>query len=600
MALIPRLRVTVVCILLTVFRGGISQTTVEIPGLGRVLGKAVPFQEDKFIGVDTQIDAFLGIPFAQNPPIRFAEAQPVDPWGGVWNATYFRPACAQLSSEVDEYSEDCLYLNIFVNNPAPSGNAAVMVWIHGGGFSIGTGASYGRYGAPLVAVGEDVIVVTINYRLMVWSVFNTGDEVATGNYGLLDQQLALRWVQTNIAAFGGDPNKVTIFGESAGAASVDFHLLSQGSRDLFSQAIMQSGTSLSPWAFRHDPETDRQEALGLGSCVGCDQTDSQQLVDCLRTVESNVLMEAFWQVYPRSYIRVDGVFLEDTPANLMAAGSFKNVPILAGYNSDEGTIATKDMFPGNEDVAPVMTRSKYDDELPIALYGYTDDLVLKSIDQQYVDWTQADNASADYLWAFAGAVGGQRFQCPADLTIRAHATAGDVVFQYFMTHAPSTSYFQFGPDGTGPGWLGATHTEDIQFVFGWPFIPEWMADRRALLDEEIELSVKVMKMWTNFAKYSHPGKMNMTSDPASSGDFYWPQYTIPDLEYKELSLDLNTDRAVRASDCAFWNQYLPELISYIQSIPPDEEEWRSDFEMWQEDAEQWRAAFDEYQETVNC
>ncbi|XP_041458354.1 cholinesterase 1-like [Lytechinus variegatus] len=587
-------------IILLMFGIVTAQREITIPSLGKVEGKIVNFQEDDFIGVSTEIDAFLGIPYAENPPIRFSQATPKAPWSDVWNATYFRSPCAQLSNEVDTWDEDCLYLNVFVKYPRPT-NAAVMVWIHGGGFSIGTGSSYGRYGVPLVAVGKDVIIVTLNYRLMVWSVFNTGDDVATGNYGLLDQQLALQWIQDNIGAFGGDSSKVTLFGESAGAASVDFHLLSEGSKELFSQAIMQSGTSLSPWAFRHNPEADRQEANALGAKVGCDFEDSTQLVDCLRMVDAVTLMNAFWQVYPRSYIRLDGIFLNDTPSNLYASGSFKKATILAGYNKDEGYIAVKDMFSEYQgDEVPTMSKSMYTEELPKVLYGNTDEILMRSIDQQYIDWTQADNVSADYLPAFTGAVGDQRFSCPTDHVIRAHVQSGDTVFNYFMTHAPSTSYFQSGLNGSGPGWLGATHTEDIQFVFGWPFISEWMADRRPLHDDEIDLSVKVMTMWTNFAKYSHPGKMNNSVEPEKEGDFYWPIYTIPELEYKELSLGLTNDRAIRADECAFWNYYVPDLVQLIENVPSGEEEWREDFEKWQNDMEEWRNVFDEYQQTVQC
>ena len=144
-------------------------------------------------------------------------------------------------------------------------------------------------------------------------------------------------------------------------------------------------------------------------------------------------------MYPRSFIRIDSVFLQDSPANLLASGSFKHIPIIAGYNRDEGTVYAKDMFSENQgDVPPVMTRSKYDEELPKFLYGFVNDLVLKSIDQEYVDWTQADNASADYLAAFSGAVGDHRFSCPTDHVVRTHVQSGDAVYYYFMTHAPST------------------------------------------------------------------------------------------------------------------------------------------------------------------
>jgi carboxylesterase type B len=240
------------------------------------------------------INVFKGIPFAEPPvgPLRFRPPVAKEPWNGAYNATYYRDACVQdPTQEVTNgsVSEDCLHLNIFAPKPAMPGGAAVMVWIHGGGFVIGSGLSY--YPSPLVAAG-DVIVVTINYRLNAFGFLSTGDAASPGNVGMMDQVLALEWIKENIGAFGGDNNNITIFGESAGSASVNFHLLSERSKGLFNRAMMQSGTMLSPWAFTNDRDFTRKQAFDIGEKLGCSTSDSQALMDCMRDKDASDLLAA--------------------------------------------------------------------------------------------------------------------------------------------------------------------------------------------------------------------------------------------------------------------------------------------------------------------
>ncbi|XP_009076545.1 PREDICTED: acetylcholinesterase, partial [Acanthisitta chloris] len=227
------------------------------PSSGPVRGFHVP------VAPSSRVAAFLGIPYAEPPvgPLRFAPPRPARPWLGVLEASSYPHACFQPvdtmfpgfgGSEMwnpnREMSEDCLYLNVWVPEPKPSNPAPVLVWIYGGGFYSGA-ASLDVYDGRFLAQAEKVLVVSMNYRVGALGFLALpGHPEAPGNVGLLDQRLALRWVQTNIASFGGDPNSVTLFGESAGAASVGLHLLTGAGGSLFRRAILQSGSPNGPWA----------------------------------------------------------------------------------------------------------------------------------------------------------------------------------------------------------------------------------------------------------------------------------------------------------------------------------------------------------------
>ncbi|KFB35326.1 acetylcholinesterase [Anopheles sinensis] len=208
-----------------------------------------------------KVDVWLGIPYAQPPvgPLRFRHPRPAEKWTGVLNTTTPPNSCVQIVDTVfgdfpgatmwnpnTPLSEDCLYINVVAPRPRPK-NAAVMLWIFGGGFYSGT-ATLDVYDHRALASEENVIVVSLQYRVASLGFLFLGTPEAPGNAGLFDQNLALRWVRDNIHKFGGDPARVTLFGESAGAVSVSLHLLSALSRDLFQRAILQSGSPTAPWA----------------------------------------------------------------------------------------------------------------------------------------------------------------------------------------------------------------------------------------------------------------------------------------------------------------------------------------------------------------
>src|SRR6266852_5987883 len=293
------------------------------------------------------VDRFLGIPYGAPPVgnLRWRPPQPHGRWRGVRDATAFANHCPQLVSPfgLASTTEDCLYLNVFRparddqegdegrrrgDDEGHEGRLPVMVWIHGGGLLVGESDDYD----PVRLVRHGVIVVTINYRLGVLgflahpALTAESPDHASGNYGLMDQQAALRWVQRNIARFGGDPRRVTIFGESAGGLSVHSHLASPLSAGLFHHAIVESGA----YALTQ-PSLAAAEAQGtaVARAAGC----SAQTASCLRAAPVATLLAAL--TVPTVVPDVDGKVLTQTIQAAFTSGSFNRVPVIEGSNHDE-------------------------------------------------------------------------------------------------------------------------------------------------------------------------------------------------------------------------------------------------------------------------
>nr|WGO51722.1 putative antennal esterase CXE24 [Ectropis grisescens] len=327
-------------------------------------GPVVTVRQGKLRGaVETTADggrfySFKGIPYGAPPvgDLRFKAPRPARAWAGVRDARAHGPACPQYdmtTMTLSDGAEDCLHLNVYTENL--SGRAPVMVFIHGGAFMSGSGDS-AQYGAERLAP-RGAVLLTLNYRLEVLGFLALHTPEVPGNAGLKDQVLALNWVKDNIQQFGGDPNNVTIFGESAGAVSVTYHMLSPLSRGLFHRAIVQSGTCLSDWAVASEP---RDRAFRIAKVLGKDVQDTDELLKFLQSVPATKLIKMTFKTatddekrrsLPMHFIptiekEFPGVeaFITKHPIDLLLANEVSKVPLMIGYNSAEGLLTYEAML----------------------------------------------------------------------------------------------------------------------------------------------------------------------------------------------------------------------------------------------------------------
>lgn len=328
-----------------------------LAGVSAGAGEGVPTGAGWVRGVD-HVDhrEFLGIPYAAAPEgdLRWQLPQPPVSWRGVRDASRPGARCAQHASVTGppaSAAEDCLYLNVTVPRSAsPHSPKAVMVWLHGGGFVEGSGD---EYDPRRLAVDGDVVVVTLNYRLGIFGNFGLPGLAGSGAFGLADQQAALRWVRSNVRAFGGDPGAVTVFGQSAGGQSVCAHLASPTAAQLFQRAIVQSAfctsdipanmlapglPTVSPW---ESPGSLAERGVRTAAELGCAEPDTA--VACLRRLPPDRLMSAFGQFAGLAH--GSGV-LPDDPAQVLREGRAHRVPVLSGTTRDEATFlqALNDLY----------------------------------------------------------------------------------------------------------------------------------------------------------------------------------------------------------------------------------------------------------------
>merc|ERR1711994_963985 len=303
---------------------------------------------------------FKGIPYAHPPvgSLRFQPPQPSSSWGGTLLATEYGPVCPQQESfgeNAGSYKgeEDCLYLNIYTPTLTRSSNPfalkAVMLWIHGGGFTIGSGSDYD----PIYFMEKDVVVVTINYRLGPLGFLTFGNDLASGNLGLRDQQLAIQWTRNYIQNFGGNPNKITIFGESAGGQSVHAQVLSHHDQGLIHGAIAQSGTLLNtPVAAR--PE---RMAVKLAEKFNCSSNNlDEEMLQCLQEIPPQELIEGTaldpegLTFFPSVDHFASNPFMPVHPLEAMKTGAYNKIPFMSGTTKEEGAMITMMMWDSLEDV----------------------------------------------------------------------------------------------------------------------------------------------------------------------------------------------------------------------------------------------------------
>nr|AAP49301.1 acetylcholinesterase [Rhipicephalus sanguineus] len=501
------------------------------------------------------VRVFYGIPYAKPPTgqRRFDRAESVEPWTDVFDATVKPNSCFQVldtqygnfSGSVmwnanTEMSEDCLKLNVWTPGTSSSSGGrplAVLVWIYGGGFYSGT-STLDVYDARTLVSEENVVVVSMNYRITSLGFLSFSNETLRGNAGLYDQYLALKWVRDNVAAFGGDPDRVTLFGESAGAVSVGLHILSPLSESLFHRVILQSGSPTAPWGFQ-DRDRARKSARRLATALRAPEGLDQETLDSLRCerpedIVNNETNSGGVVDFPFVPV-VDGVFLRDTPQALMDKSSFaRNISVMLGSNLNEGSWFLQYFFglPATEET-PEVTKENFTAALE-ALDPSLEHVPIADIMKMYTEGTIPSTAT-EILKALDSIVGDYHFTCPAVQWAGAFARARIPVYQYVFARRSSRNPW--------PQWTGVMHGEEVPFVFGEP-----LNDTHCYSEEDKVLSRRIMRYWANFAKTGNP---NLSEGGSSESITNWPERTD---SKRHLVLDVNESVgwAHRQAYCDFW------------------------------------------------
>jgi para-nitrobenzyl esterase len=458
-------------------------------------------------GTNGAIRVFRGIPYAAPPVgnLRWRAPEPAAHWDGVRQADQFGAICMQpafrgapggnAATNPPKMSEDCLFLNVWTAAPSASDRRPVMLWIHPGGYQTGSGSTPGYDGEALAKKG--VVLVTINYRLGVFGFFSHPDLTkesehhASGNYALMDQAAALQWVQKNIAAFGGDPQRVTVFGDSAGSSSIANLMGSPRAKGLFQRAVGESGAwmglSLTPTRTLAEAE---QAGVKIADAVNA------RTLDELRAKSADELLKAGRAGGPV----IDGWFLPEDVGTIFAEHKQNDVPLLVGSNQDEGTF-----FLQPTTAAKFVERSR-------TRYGDQADAFLKLYPAG-----SDEEANASQLAAFR-----DELAFVMRVWARAQTRAGhSQAFLFYFTHQPPPPV---GATSRGGFGSGATHGSEAQYIF------QNLLPPRAWTDLDRQVSETLSSYWVNFAA---------GGDPNGKGLAKWPEFD-----------DHNSDRPMVLGDQA--------------------------------------------------
>lgn len=511
------------------------------------------------------VNVFLGIPYAAPPvgELRWRPPVPTRPWRGVRDASHFASSCAQVTTfgafaGPTSIEEDCLYLNVFTNGTSTTGKKKpVVVWFHGGGNIYGASNDYD--GTKLATGGPDgteTVVVTLNYRLGMFGIFshpaiNQGQLV--GNYNILDQRAALQWVQRNVAAFGGDPDNVTIGGQSAGNGDTGAHMISPLSKGLFHRAILQSSPGFIAWL----PSEETTTTLGkrFADAAGCTGTDDA-VATCLRALPTARILQIQGTLntnhpFHTNYPYVDGTIIPLTPDQAWSRGEFNRVPVLGGSTQDEVTFFTginQYFAPGQ---APAVTQANYDKMVApgqFCIFCNEERKMPVGIAERY----PLSKYRNDPVMAYQR-IGSDATKC-RELHVIEQLSRYVPVYAYDFAYQKAPYYFPRMPNFQPL----AAHTIDIQFLF-----PDFHGGHlgvnldqdtgmpRTLNAGESKLSDQMVAGWTNFAA---------TGNPNQSGNASWPRFTAgPAGEYlvQDVPLARRTVAHMRSEHmCDFFDAQL--------------------------------------------
>ncbi|XP_060518399.1 uncharacterized protein LOC132697124 [Cylas formicarius] len=504
---------------------------------GKIRGTELTFR-------NKTIYASRGIPFAKAPlgNLRFQAPVPVEPWEGVLDAKNSGPCCIEMknvtSSGLNE-QEDCLNLNVYTPTLNNTEKLPVMFWIYGGGFI--SGCSTDAFLSPYKLVNEDVVIVTSNYRLGGYGWLSTGDNVILGNAGFKDQLLALQWTQKNIQYFGGDPEKVTIFGESAGGVSVGAHIVNKKSAGLYRAAICQSGCSL----LKFSPESqDNPKQITFDIAKSIDATISEkntttEIKDFLQSQPADVLTQAFFanpQSGPVIEVEDKDAYVTELAFPILDSGNFNQVPLIIGTTSGESL-----MFYGDWDIL-AETALEYDTNSS-SLIPYS------LIPLDGVEWNEVGNIIKE---AYVGKSGtfsknfGAIIEYNSDtMFVTSSLKQAELqskyspVYFYEFSYEGLISLTHIKVEGTG----NVSHAEDIFYIFELSILPLPLSEDDALTAD------RLVRLWTNFAKTLNPTPDE--SDPLLN--VTWLPVSSTDIQYLDIDTTLELKHGRKANEFAMWN-----------------------------------------------
>jgi para-nitrobenzyl esterase len=488
------------------------------------------------------VSTFKGVPYARPPvgALRWQRPQPMAHWGGVLPAVQFRPRCMQPNRPVhavgyfgpEPESEDCLYLNTWTPAPMTGEKLPVMVWLHGGAFLVGSGSLPIFDGSALAKRG--VVVVTVNYRLGRLGFLAhpqlTAEQSASGNYGLLDQIAALRWVQANIEAFGGDRNRVTIFGQSAGASSVASLMASPLAKGLFHRAIGQSGGAFSA---RMLASLDQAEQAGIrfARALGADDIDELRSkpardIQLLRPDDGGIAKETYDASEHKGIDRttawpvIDGYVHPDDVMNLFDRGELNDVPLITGSTADEGS--TQPAFASATEWRR-HARAEYGDLAEAFLAKFP------------------AKSDAEAELASRRAIGTRVFNWENWTWANIHCRTGRApVYFYHFGHVPPKPLYA-GVAGDLGRNLGAFHTAEIPYVFQTLGARDWPWS-----DADRALSEMMARYWFNFAAFG---------DPNGAGLPFWPNYASEQPSTLVLNNGTSIGPVPDVETLQFWSDF---------------------------------------------
>lgn len=567
--------------------------------------------------MSSNVYSWLSVPYAEPPLGKNRFKAPIEFYAKerIINATKWPKSCLPSTKNFNEvyykdfsgfkmwqkndsfeFSEDCLYLNIFIPSDAYNQNSnplqkndienyPILVFFHDNVFKNGSSA-LDIYNPSVFVASTNIIVITVNYRSGVFG-FLYFENYFPGNQGLLDQNLALRWIQKNANKFGGDPNRITLLGHGAGASFAAYHLFYNNSWNFFQNMILQSGSPLINSLLPKTKEEANAITKKISYSLGCSKDSMNfEATLCLQNIEiEKLLKETLEEASPFNYFFVpviDGFFLTETPLNYLKKGIFKKCPLITGFTTDEGSFFTglsgliKNIL-NDQSISHSQLISYLDKNFPFYSEKNIKELALNAIIHEYTKIDDEINddgilnllAKPSYFSSLNKIIGDFIFKCPTYKFIDLIAKKNDQVFLYLFAHRISSTPW--------PSWYGATHGDDLPFLFSFPLASKntdklisenpWNNQGHRYSANEKKLNEEIIRYWSNFIYNNNPNKGKESK--------VWPKYSL--LNY-DSDIGNMTDpseagryiilrssgskigRGYSLEACQFWNSYLPKLL----------------------------------------